>query len=70
MSSRRLGPKVGAASDGAFRWPFGRTTGVPETTTVPARPWYPIGIHFQFGVSAAWSGRNIWPMFEAWSSEA
>ena len=24
---------------GALRWPEGRTTSVPETTTVPARPW-------------------------------
>ena len=23
----------------ALRWPQGRTTSVPETTTVPARPW-------------------------------
>ena len=39
MSSRRLGPYVGAASCGAFRWPCGRTTGVPLGTTVPERPW-------------------------------
>jgi hypothetical protein len=39
MSSRCDGPKVGASSAGALRWPFGRTTGVPETATVPARPW-------------------------------
>ena len=38
MSSRRLGPKRGAGSSGAFDWPHGRTTGVPLTTTVPARP--------------------------------
>ena len=40
MSSRWLGPNVGAASSGAL--PLARTaasTGVPETTTVPARPW-------------------------------
>src|SRR3954451_9509451 len=39
MSSRLLGPYVGAVSSGAFRCPEGRVTGVPETTTVPARPW-------------------------------
>ena len=39
MSSRVLGPYVGAGSSGAFRWPDGRMTGVPETTIVPARPW-------------------------------
>ena len=39
MSRRWLGPNVGADSVGAFRWPLGRTTGVPDTTTVPARPW-------------------------------
>src|SRR3954447_1104421 len=38
-SSRRLGPKVGASSSGVFRWPHGRTTSVPLTTTLPARPW-------------------------------
>ncbi len=39
MSSRRLGPYVGASSVGAFRCPHGRITGVPLTTTVPPRPW-------------------------------
>ena len=39
MSSRTLGPNEGAVSDGALRWPWGRTTSVPETTTVPERPW-------------------------------
>ena len=39
MSSRRDGPNVGALSSGALRCPLGRVTGVPETTTVPARPW-------------------------------
>ena len=29
MSSRTLGPKTGAASAGALRWPLGRTTSVP-----------------------------------------
>ena len=38
-SSRVLGPKVGAGSAGALRCPHGRTTVVPDTTTVPARPW-------------------------------
>ncbi len=39
MSSFTEGPKTGAGSLGALRWPFGRTTSVPETTTVPDRPW-------------------------------
>ena len=39
MSSRTDGPKTGAGSAGALRWPEGRTTSVPETTTVPDRPW-------------------------------
>ncbi len=33
MSSRSLGPNFGPG-----RWPFGRLTGVPLGTTVPARP--------------------------------
>jgi hypothetical protein len=37
MSSRRLGPKV--TSSPTRRCPAGRGTGVPDTTTVPARPW-------------------------------
>ena len=39
MSSLRLGPNRGAGSLGALIWPRGRTTSVPETATVPARPW-------------------------------
>ena len=39
MSSFTDGPKTGAGSAGALRWPRGRTTSVPETTTVPDRPW-------------------------------
>ena len=39
MSRRRDGPKLGASASGAFAWPCGRRTGVPLTTTVPARPW-------------------------------
>src|ERR1700722_3848371 len=39
MSSRADGPNTGAASSGPLRWPDGRTILVPETTTVPARPW-------------------------------
>ena len=31
-------PKLGAASPGALVWPSGRRIGVPETTTVEARP--------------------------------
>src|SRR3984957_2268940 len=32
-------PNTGARSPGPLRWPDGRTMPVPETTTVPARPW-------------------------------
>src|ERR1700722_13841235 len=39
ISSRIDGPNTGAGSDGPLRWPLGRTMSVPETTTVPARPW-------------------------------
>jgi len=39
MSNLVDGPNVGASAPGGRRWPHGRTTGVPETTTVPARPW-------------------------------
>ena len=39
MSSRRLGPWRGVSSSGDLTCPDGRTTGVPLTTTVPARPW-------------------------------
>jgi hypothetical protein len=39
MSSRTLGPNTGSGVSGGLRWPRGRTTGVPLTTTVPARPW-------------------------------
>ncbi len=39
MSSRMLGPKAGWGSAGVLRCPVGRTTSVPLTTTVPARPW-------------------------------
>ncbi len=38
MSSRRQGPEVGASASGALVWPSGRRTGVPEATTVEARP--------------------------------
>ena len=39
MSRRTDGPNTGAASAGALRCPDGRTTSVPDTTTVPDRPW-------------------------------
>ncbi|GHG38276.1 hypothetical protein GCM10018980_10840 [Streptomyces capoamus] len=39
MSSRTDGPKTGSGSPGPLRCPEGRTTSVPETTTVPERPW-------------------------------
>jgi hypothetical protein len=68
MSRRRSGPYDGPP-DGSRRWPHGRTIGVPETTTVPARPWYPIGWWRQFGVSGSLSGRKIRPTLDAWCSE-
>ena len=67
MSSRVDGPNTGPS--GLARCPLGRTTGVPETTTVPARPWYPIGRCRQFGSSGGWPGRRILPTFAAWCSE-
>jgi hypothetical protein len=39
MSRRADGPNTGAGSVGGLRWPQGRTMSVPETTTVPERPW-------------------------------
>jgi hypothetical protein len=39
MSSRREGSQAGMSSAGASRWPRGLTTAVPDTTTVPERPW-------------------------------
>src|SRR6266496_1134472 len=39
MSSRCEGPNEGAGSAAALRCPLGRVMGVPDTTTVPARPW-------------------------------
>ena len=38
-SSRVDGPNVGTSLPASRRCPDGRTTGVPETATVPARPW-------------------------------
>jgi hypothetical protein len=67
-SSRWLGPNTGPASP--RRWPFGRVTGVPETTTVPERPWYPMGMCFQLGVSGSPPGRNSRPTLVAWCSLA
>jgi hypothetical protein len=32
-------PEDGYVRVGGLRWPCGRMTGVPLTTTVPARPW-------------------------------
>ena len=69
MSSLRLGPKRGASSEGDFDWPHGRTIGVPLTTTVPARPWYPTGRWRQFGKSGSESGRKSRPRLVACSSD-
>jgi hypothetical protein len=38
---------------------------VPDTTIVPARPWYPIGKYSQLAGSAGESGRNSLPTFSA-----
>ena len=57
------------STSGGLRWPLGRTTGVPETTTVPARPWYPMGRCFQFGGRSGESGRKIAPTFLACACE-
>ena len=71
MSSRADGPKTGTGSVGPLRCPHGRTTSVPDTTTVPARPWYPTGRCFQLGINGSGlSGRNSRPRFEAWCSDA
>ena len=64
MSSRCDGP----TSPGP-RCPDGRTIGVPETTTVPARPWYPTGRCRQFGRIGGWPGRKMRPTLAAWCSE-
>ena len=47
ISRRREGPNVGifgSAVGSSRSWPLGRRMGVPETTTVDARPWYPMGM--------------------------
>ena len=67
-SSRTDGPNTGPS--GPPRWPLGRRTGVPDTTTVPERPWYPIGRCFQLGVSGADPGRNMRPALVACCSLA
>jgi hypothetical protein len=69
-SIRRDGPNVGAVSDCALRCPLGQRTWVPDTTTVPDRPWYPIGMCFQLGVSGRAPGRKIFPTLLAWCSLA
>ncbi len=63
------GPNSGVSAPGGRRWPRGRRTGVPETRTVPERPWYPIGRWRQLGVSGSASGRNMRPRFSAWCRE-
>ena len=63
-----VGPNVGPASAG--RCPRGRVTGVPDSTTVPERPWYPTGRYFQLGIRASPPGRNSRPTLVAWFSLA
>ena len=65
MSSDRLGIAAGTASPDATI-PIGRCTGVPDTTTEPARPWYATGMRRQFGINGSLSGRRICPRFVAW----
>ncbi len=67
MSSRSLGPN--ATPSPTRRCPAGRGTGVPDTTTVPARPWYATGRCRQLGSSGSASGRNSRPRFVACSIE-
>ena len=38
-SSRADGPNTGVCAPAGRDWPYGRRTGVPDTTTVPDRPW-------------------------------
>lgn len=45
-SIRRHGPKTGGSSSLGRVWPLGRWMGVPDTTTLEARPWYPTGKYF------------------------
>src|SRR3954465_9165104 len=66
-SSLTVGPNTGPSSP--RRCPQGRTIGVPDGTTVPARPWYPIGRGSQFGGNGSEPGRKIWLTFVAWSRE-
>ena len=58
-SSRADGPKTGLSAPAGRCCPYGRRTGVPDTITVPARPWYPIGWCRQFGLRPE-PGRKIW----------
>ena len=57
------------SASAGFACPHGRRTGVPLTTTVPARPWYPTGSQRQLGSNGSASGRNSRPMFVACSSD-
>ena len=68
-SSSFDGPKDGGPSSLATVCPCGRRTGVPSTTMVDDRPWYPTGRCFQLGISG-WFGRNMLPTFVAWCSLA
>ena len=61
-SSRREGPKTGGASGSGRVWPMGRRMGVPLTTMLEARPWYPTGMCFQLGSRALSGSRNILPI--------
>src|SRR6185437_3275426 len=60
-SRRSDGPNDGCCASGRFVWPFGRRTGVPDTTIELARPLYAIGTYSQFGSSACVGSRNIEP---------
>ena len=69
MQRRTLLPRERVRSPGSRNCPDGRTTGVPDTATVPARPVYPIGRCLQLGVNGGEPGRKIRPTFSAWSRE-
>ena len=61
MSRRMLGPKIGAGSAGALRCPVGRTTSVPDTTTVPGAAVVADGQVLPVRRQGGVSGRKILP---------
>ena len=57
---------AGTSWFGPLICPYGRVTGVPDTTTDDARPLYPMGMCNQFGGNAFSAPRNIVPTLVAW----